>query len=77
MKPMFAARQSANSPSESLLMSSPSIMSVPLSALSMPAIKFSSVDLPEPDGPINATKSPRAMLSVMPSSTGTAWPPRV
>ena len=38
--------------------------------LSMPAMRLSSVDLPEPDGPISATKSPAAMSSVMSTSTG-------
>jgi hypothetical protein len=42
----------------------------------MPAIRFSSVLLPEPDGPISATKSPSAISSEMSDSTGTVCAPR-
>ena len=48
----------------------------PLSGLSMPAMRLSSVVLPEPDGPMSAVKSPPAMSSVMSESTGTIWSPR-
>ena len=37
----------------------------PASGLSIPAIRLSSVLLPEPDGPISATKSPAAMAKEM------------
>ena len=41
-------------------MSTPSTTMLPPLGLSMPAMRFSSVLLPEPDGPISDTKSPRA-----------------
>ena len=47
-----------------------------LLGLSMPAIRLSSVLLPEPLGPISATNSPCATSSSMSRSTGMAWPPR-
>ena len=43
----------------------------PLSACSRPAMTRSSVVLPEPDGPSNATSSPEAMSRSMPSSAAT------
>ena len=46
------------------------------SGLSMPATRFSSVLLPDPDGPIIATKSPSRMTRVMSVSTGSTCPPR-
>ena len=53
-------------------MSSPATASSPASGLSMPATRFSSVDLPEPEGPISATKSPLAdRRELMSVSTGT------
>src|SRR5689334_7344882 len=57
-------------------MSMPATRSTPLSGLSMPAMRLSSVVLPEPDGPISAVKSPAWMSSVMSESTGTTCPPR-
>ena len=39
---------------------------------SMPAMRLSSVVLPEPDGPMSARKSPRGTASVTPLSTGTS-----
>ena len=44
---------------------SPPTRSSPASGLSMPAIRLSSVDLPEPDGPISATKSPAETSRLM------------
>ena len=38
--------------------------SSPADGLSMPAMRLSSVDLPEPDGPISATKSPCAHVEI-------------
>jgi len=43
--------------------SSPSSVIVPSSAVSRPATRLRSVDLPQPDGPITATNSPRAPSS--------------
>src|SRR6185503_9654931 len=48
--------------------SSPWIRIVPPVGRSSPAIMFSSVDLPHPDGPITATASPVRTSSVTPSS---------
>ena len=42
---------------------------------SIPAIRLSSVDLPQPDGPMIATHSPRAMSSEMPRRAGTSRRP--
>src|SRR4026208_2039337 len=77
MKPTCAARQSASSPSPSAAISMPPTRKMPESGLSIPAIRLSSVVLPEPEGPISAVKSPEWMSSVMSESTGTTWPPRV
>ena len=49
----------------SAVMSMPPTAASPLSGLSMPAMRLSSVLLPEPDGPISATKSPAAMSKLM------------
>ena len=49
-------------------MSWPSIAIRPLSGLSKPAICFSSVVLPQPDGPTSATNSPRSTLRLTPFS---------
>src|SRR5260370_39257238 len=76
MKPTLAARQSASAASASRVMSSPPTRSSPLSGLSMPAIRLSSVLLPDPDGPISAMKSPSPISSVMSVRTGTICAPR-
>ena len=44
--------------------------------LSRPPIRLRSVVLPEPDGPISATKSPRGMSSVRPCRTSIFCLPR-
>jgi hypothetical protein len=44
-------------------------MIVPVSALSKPAMRLSSVDLPTPDSPMIATSSPRATSSETSRST--------
>ena len=43
----------------------------PSVVLSSPAIMFSSVDLPHPEGPTRIRNSPSAMSMSMPLSTGT------
>ena len=43
---------------------------------SRPPSRFSSVDLPDPDGPISARKSPRGMSRFRPCSTSIRSPPR-
>src|SRR5262245_55124821 len=57
-------------------MSTPSIRIEPASGLSIPAMRLSSVDLPEPEGPIRPRKSPRCTSNERSCSTGTTWPPR-
>src|SRR3954468_11099089 len=57
-------------------MSSPATRSSPVSGLSIPAIRLSSVLLPEPEGPMSARKSPSAISMLMSDSTGTTWSPR-
>src|SRR5215213_6533395 len=76
MKPTCSARQSASAASDISAMPIPPTRSTPPSGLSMPAMRFKSVLLPEPEGPISATNSPAAISSVMSFSTGTICPPR-
>src|SRR6266496_4192149 len=65
MNPTLAARHAASSASEREVMSTPPIRTVPVSALSIPAIRFNRVLLPEPDGPMSARNSPSAMSKEM------------
>src|SRR4051794_37924355 len=51
-------------------------MALPDVARSRPAASWSSVDLPEPEGPMTAVKVPRSNPSVTPSSARTAPSPR-
>src|SRR5215210_612739 len=51
----------------------PVLLTRPLSGLSKPASRLSSVVLPQPDGPTMATNSPRLMSSV--KSLKTSTPP--
>ena len=48
---------------------------VPEVGVSRQPSKFMSVDLPDPEGPMSATYSPRCMSRSMPLSTCTVWPP--
>ena len=50
---------------------------LPLFGLSRQPIRFMNVDLPEPDGPITETNSPRSMASDTPSSARTVSVPTV
>ena len=52
-----------------LVMSAPSIVTVPLCAWLKPAINLSSVDLPQPEGPSNAKNSPGSTVRLMSRST--------
>src|SRR5512143_3347314 len=70
MKPTVLERHRARSVSESCVRSVPETVMVPLVGLSMPAMRFNSVVLPEPDGPMRARNSPSAMSSEMLFSTG-------
>jgi hypothetical protein len=49
---------------------------LPLVGESSPPIRFSSVVLPEPEGPISATKSPRSMSRFTLCSASTFCLPR-
>src|SRR5580704_6454720 len=71
MNPSFFKRTSASALSSSWETSMPSSTYVPLVGRSRQPIKFISVDLPEPDGPMIATYSPAAIVKVRPCSTGT------
>src|SRR3954451_2657397 len=61
MKPMWDARQRASSPSDIRSILTPPTSISPASARSMPPSRLSKVVLPDPDGPITATKSPRGI----------------
>src|SRR5512140_1093372 len=69
MKPMCRLRQPARADSLIAETSSPPTRTCPEVGRSMPAIRFKSVVLPEPDGPIKATKSPASTLNESPSRT--------
>jgi hypothetical protein len=51
------------------------MLKVPASGWSIPASMLSSVDLPDPDGPMTATKSPRGMVRSSPEKMGIISPP--
>ena len=50
-------------------MATPPISMLPSLALSSPAMMFSSVDLPQPDGPTRIANSPLSISRSMPFST--------
>ena len=54
MKPTLRARKAASCVSPSWRDVVPATTTSPLVGLSMPAIRFRSVDLPEPEGPMSA-----------------------
>src|SRR5436309_12899506 len=70
MNPMWSARQRASSVSRIDEMTRPSMLIRPCVGVSIPAIRFRSVVLPDPDGPIRAMNSPVSMVRSMSSSTG-------
>src|SRR5262245_52639152 len=70
MKPMWRARQAASARSDRPLTSVPPIRMTPRVGRSMPASRLSSVDLPEPDGPMRPRKSPSSTVIDTFSSTG-------
>src|SRR5579875_2067174 len=72
MKPMCSLRQWAICLSLSWRRLAPSTSISPSVGLSMAAIRCSSVDLPEPEGPMRATKSPRR-ISISTLSSATTW----
>ena len=74
---MLRARYELFSLSESWLMSTPPTRTTPESTVSRPLRQFSSVVLPQPDGPMIATMSPFGTASETPrsarTSTSSVW----
>lgn len=60
-KPMRVRRSLAFSSSQSRVSSVPQSQTAPPSGVSIPATLYKSVDFPEPDGPMIASISPRAI----------------
>ncbi|OLD37219.1 MAG: hypothetical protein AUI57_11715 [Candidatus Rokubacteria bacterium 13_1_40CM_2_68_8] len=58
------------------VISSPATVTLPADGTSSPPRRFSSVVLPEPLGPMNATKSPASTSRFNPWSTWISSPPR-
>ncbi len=75
-KPSFSVRTTARWFDERSLISWPSSQYRPEVGWSRQPRMFISVVLPEPEAPISATISPRAIDSEMPCSTGTSTSPR-
>ena len=71
-KPILSRRSSVSLASSSVLRSTPSIVTLPEVGRSRPARQCISVDLPEPDGPMIAVKSPFGKSTETPSSAFTA-----
>ena len=69
MKPTLWLRHWARALSESCATSVPATMTCPDVGRSMPAIRLSSVVLPEPEGPMSARNSPCGTCRSIPSST--------
>ena len=69
--PTWVRRYRAVLVSPSVSIRCPATVTVPPDGLSSPATRFSSVDLPLPDGPITATASPAATCTLTRSSAGT------
>ena len=65
MKPRSSRRNFANARERRPVMSRPSTRMCPLVTVSMVATQFSSVVLPEPDGPMMPTNSPGATSKLM------------
>jgi hypothetical protein len=70
--PIRSRRNRVSAASLPPVISEPSTRTIPLSGRSRPAAHCSSVDLPDPEGPITAVNVPRARLSDTPSSALTA-----
>src|ERR1700730_4778212 len=73
-RPSRSRRSSARPASESAVTSASSSLISPLSAASSPAIRCSSVLLPEPDSPVSATRSPGATSRLTPRNTAISSP---
>ena len=70
---MCRARHAASAAGLIALTLSPATVIVPRVGRSSPAMRFNSVDLPLPDGPINAVKLRSAKSSVRSSKTSMTW----
>ncbi len=74
-KPTFSRRSSVSGLSLRVVISVPSMVTLPDVGASRPARMFISVDLPEPDGPITAANWPFGKSTVTPRRASTAAPP--
>src|SRR5438128_7128110 len=74
MQPIVRLRQAAHWDSLMAEIFLPSTLTSPLVGLSIPAIRFNSVDLPEPDGPIKQRNPPdsRSRLVLCNATTSVA-----
>ncbi len=77
MKPSDRARNAASPLSDRLSTRLPSNTIWPLVGRSTPPKRFSSVVLPEPDGPMMARNAPRSIVMSSRSKIGTAALPRL
>src|ERR1700674_5551505 len=77
MKPTWRALQVVSSLADICVISSPDTEIVPAEGTSNPPSKFSNVVLPDPLGPMNATKSPLSTSRFRPWRTCISSPPRV
>src|ERR1700730_15691258 len=76
MKPTWRALQAVSLLADMCVISSPDTEIVPAEGTSSPPSKFSNVVLPDPLGPINATKSPLSTSRFRPWRTWISSPPR-
>src|SRR5579883_1855029 len=77
MKPMLRVRHEASCASDILETSAPPIHNSPVSGRSKPAMRLSSVVLPEPDGPMMPRNSPSPTSRLRCWRTVIVSPPRV
>src|SRR6185295_2383607 len=77
MNPTCRARHAASARSDRLLVSVSPVRIDQRDGRSMPASRFSSVDLPEPDGPISPRYSPSGTWIVTRSSTAISFESRL
>src|SRR5882672_7356509 len=76
MKPTWRALQAVSLLADMCVISSPDTEIVPEEGTSSPPNKFSNVVLPDPLGPMNATKSPLSTSRFRPLRTWISSPPR-
>src|SRR5262245_32230988 len=77
MNPTWRARHAASARSDRRVVSVSPMRIDPRDGRSMPASRFSSVDLPEPEGPINPRYSPSGTWIDTPSSTAISFESRL